>query len=124
MCMKKNVSSTSTNHFYLSVCYICRVFIYTFERGIIIIVRREEKIWFRNCLAIFGYFQHRPLVHVFVTMKCTLDSYFAKWLDSIGYDDAIRRSPQRQRALDSDYKSIFFRAKADVYVATDGASTW
>lgn len=29
---------------------------------------------------------------------------------------------QRQRALNSDYKSIFPRAEADVYITTDSAS--
>lgn len=47
-----------------------------------------------------------------------LDAYSGKWLDSIGYE-VIRHSSQRQRALNSDYKSIFPRAEADVYITTD-----
>jgi len=39
----------------------------------------------------------------------------------IGYN-VIRHSSQCQRAPDSDYKSIFPRAKADVYIMTDVAS--
>jgi len=58
---------------------------------------------------------------MFVSARCALNAYSIKWLDSIGYD-VIRHSSQCQRAPDSDYKSIFPHAEADVYIMTDAAS--